>query len=126
MLSVVFLLSLLTLLQLAEIDVELHALKALVENVVAFFYPGESSTIVWAPQMLDSVLTRSLEVILANMKYSTSLNLWILKFLYPWANLDVVGEGFAATCTDEEASKLVEDSAMMAECIIEMLLVDMS
>jgi hypothetical protein len=31
-----------------------------------------------------------------------------------------------ATCTNEEASKLVEASIVMAEHIIEMLLVDMS
>jgi hypothetical protein len=38
----------------------------------------------------------------------------------------VVGEGFMTTCTDEEASKFVEDSAMMEERIVEMLPVDMS
>jgi hypothetical protein len=39
------------------------------------------------------------------MKQSASLTFGILKSLYPWADLDVVGEGFAATCIDEEASK---------------------
>jgi hypothetical protein len=39
----------------------------------------------------------------------------------PRANLDIAGEGFAATCTDEEVSKLVEDSTVMADRIIEML-----
>jgi hypothetical protein len=42
--NVIFLLSLLTLLRLVEIDAELNALKEMVENVVAFFYPGDSST----------------------------------------------------------------------------------
>jgi hypothetical protein len=40
--------------------------------------------------------------------------------------LDAAGESFVATCTDEEASKLVEDSAVMAEYIVETLSVDMS
>jgi hypothetical protein len=31
-------------LQLAESDAELNALKAMVENVIAFFYPGKSSS----------------------------------------------------------------------------------
>jgi hypothetical protein len=37
-----------------------------------------------------------------------------LKSLYPRANLDAAGEGFAVTCTEEEATKLVEDSNVMA------------
>jgi hypothetical protein len=60
------------------------------------------------------------------MKQPVSLTLEILKSLYPWANLDVAGEGFTTTCTEEEASTLVEDSIVMAECIIDTLLVDMS
>jgi hypothetical protein len=44
-----------------------------------------------------------------------------------WKFQDViVGEGFVATCTDVEASKLMEDSTMMADQIIVMLPVDMS
>jgi hypothetical protein len=46
-----------------------------------------------------------------------SLTLRILKSLYPRANLDATDEGFAVTCTDEEALKLVEDSAMMVDRI---------
>jgi hypothetical protein len=34
----------LTPLRLAESDAELNALKAMVDNAVAFFYPGESSS----------------------------------------------------------------------------------
>jgi hypothetical protein len=126
MLSVVFLLSLLTPLWLTEINAELNTLKAMVENVVAFFYLGDSSTAVRAPQMLDNLPTWSWEVILANMKQMNSLTLRILKSLYPRADLDATGEGFTSTYTDEEASKLVEDSAVMTECIVEMLPVDMS
>jgi hypothetical protein len=40
--------------------------------------------------------------------------------------MDLVGEGFAVTCNDEEALKLVEDSAMMVGLVIDMLGVDMS
>jgi hypothetical protein len=60
--------SLLTSLRLTETDAELNALKAMVENAVAFFYPGFSSTAPQAPQMLDGLLTQSREVILANIK----------------------------------------------------------
>jgi hypothetical protein len=60
------------------------------------------------------------------MKQSTNLTLGILKSLYPRADLDVVGEGFAATCSDEEALKLVEDFAVTAGHIVDMLGVDMS
>jgi hypothetical protein len=35
---------LLTLLRLTESDAELNALKAMVENSIAFFYQGDSST----------------------------------------------------------------------------------
>jgi hypothetical protein len=35
--------------------------------------------------------------------------------------LDVVGDGFAVTCTDEEGFKLVEDSALTADRIVEMV-----
>jgi hypothetical protein len=46
--------------------------------------------------------------------------------LYPRADLDAVGEGFAATCNDEEALKLVEDSAKTTSQVVDMLGVDMS
>jgi hypothetical protein len=55
-----------------------------------------------------------------------SLTLEILKSLYPWADLDAAGEGFVATCTDEEALKLLEDSTLTTNDIIEVLPVDMS
>jgi hypothetical protein len=81
MLIVVFLLSLLIPLQLTETDAELNALYAMVENTVSFFYPSDSSTTSRAPQMLDSPLTQSQEVILTNMKQLASLTLGILKSL---------------------------------------------
>jgi hypothetical protein len=43
-----------------------------------------------------------------------SLALRIQKSLYPHADLDAAGDGFAATCNDKEALKLVEDFAVMA------------
>jgi hypothetical protein len=46
--------------------------------------------------------------------------------LYPRDDLDVVGEGFAATCSDDEALKLIEDSVVTAEQIVDMLPVHMS
>jgi hypothetical protein len=60
------------------------------------------------------------------MRQSTNLTLGILKSLYPRADLDVAGEGFAVTCSDEETVKLVEDSAMAVGQIIDMLGVYMS
>jgi hypothetical protein len=48
------------------------------------------------------------------MRKASSLTLGIFKSLYPRANLDVVGEGFAATCSVDKATKLVEDSAVTA------------
>jgi hypothetical protein len=76
--------------------------------------------------MLDSLSTRSHEIILANMRQSVSLTLGILRSLYPQANLDVIGEGFAVTCSDEEALKLVEDFAVTVGQVVGMLGVDMS
>jgi hypothetical protein len=98
----------------------------MMDNVIAFFYPGESSSDIRAPQMLDSLLNRSWEIILMNMWQSVSLTLGILKSLYPGPDLDAAGEGFMATCTDEEALNLVEDSIVIAEQVIDMLGVDMS
>jgi hypothetical protein len=76
--------------------------------------------------MLHSLLKRSREIILTNMRQSASLTLDILKSLYPRADLDVVGEGFAMTCSNEEALKLIEDSAVTAGHDVDMLGVDMS
>jgi hypothetical protein len=47
--------------------------------------------------MLDNMLTRSQEIILANVRQSTSLTLMILMSLYSRADLDAMGEGFAVT-----------------------------
>jgi hypothetical protein len=76
--------------------------------------------------LLDMLLTHSREVILSNMWKASSLTLGILKSLYPRADLDAAGEGFAATCSEDEANKLVEDSTVTAARVIEMLLIDMS
>jgi hypothetical protein len=116
---------LLSLLRLAESDAKLNALKAMVNNAVAFFYLSGSSSNVRAPQMLDSLPTQSREIILANMRQS-ALTLGFLKSLYYWADLDVEGEGFVVTCNDEEALKLAEDSAKTAGQVVDMLGVDMS
>jgi hypothetical protein len=98
--------------KLAESNVKLNALKVMVENAILFFYSGESSTAMHAPQMVESLSTRSWEIILAVMKQLVGLTLGILKSLYPQANLDATGEGFTITCSDVEALKLVEDSAV--------------
>jgi hypothetical protein len=86
--------------RLAESNAELNALKVIVDNAVAFFYPGESSR-ACASQILDNMPIRSWEIILTNMSQSTSLTLRIMKSLYPRADLDAAGEGFTVTCSDE-------------------------
>jgi hypothetical protein len=60
------------------------------------------------------------------MRKVSSLTLGILKSLYPRANLDVAGEGFTMTCSEDEANNLAKDSTVMATQVIEMLPVDMS
>jgi hypothetical protein len=57
------------------------------------------------------------------MKQVVSLTLGILKSLYPHADLDVAGDGFAVTYTDEEGLNLVEDSILTADRIVEMMFV---
>jgi hypothetical protein len=60
------------------------------------------------------------------MRQSASLTLGILKSLYPQADLDVAGEGIAVSCIDEEALKLVKDSAKTTGQDVDMLGVNMS
>jgi hypothetical protein len=98
----------------------------MVKKAVSFFYPKDPSSDAQNPQLLDGLPNWCREVILANMKKATSLIVGILKSLYPRANLDATSEGFAVTCTSKEAFKLVEDSDLMADRIIDMVQIDMS
>jgi hypothetical protein len=59
----------------------------MVDNAVSFFYPTVSSSANRTPEMLDSLSNKSQEIILANMQQSASLNMGILKSLYPRASL---------------------------------------
>jgi hypothetical protein len=59
-------------------------------------------------------------------KISVLWALIILKSLYPLSDLDAAGDGFAMICTSEEALKLVEESALVANRIVDMGPVDMS
>jgi hypothetical protein len=95
-------------------------MKAMVKKVISFFYPKASSSDVRAPQLLDGLLNQC-EVIVANKKQTVSLTLRILKSLYPCVDLDVAGDGFVATCTDEEGLKLVEDTTLTTDRIVEMV-----
>jgi hypothetical protein len=76
--------------------------------------------------MLDSLPTRSQEIILTQTRLSVSLTLGIFKSLYPRADMDVVGEGFVMIYSDEEALKLIEDSVVTVGQVVDMLGVDMS
>jgi hypothetical protein len=40
--------------------------------------------------------------------------------------MDAASEGFAVTCSDEEALKLVEDSTVTARQVVDMIAIDMS
>jgi hypothetical protein len=44
----------------------------------------------------------------------------------PPSDLDAAGEGFAATCSVDDALKLIEDSVVTVEHIVNMLPIDMS
>jgi hypothetical protein len=59
------------------------------------------------------------------MRKVSSLILRILKSIYPRADLDATGEGFAASCTEEEASDLVQSFVETATQVIEIIPVDM-
>jgi hypothetical protein len=76
--------------------------------------------------MVDSLLMRSRDIILTDMRQSASITLRILKSLYSRADLDALGEGFTVTCSNEEALKLVEDFAVTVGHVIDTLGVDMS
>jgi hypothetical protein len=98
----------------------------MVKKAISFFYPNDSSSDARAPQLLDGLPNWCKEVILGNMKQAVSLTVGILKSLYPRADLDVADDGFVATYTNEEGLKRVQDSALMAGRIVDMVPVHMS
>jgi hypothetical protein len=79
-------------------------MKAMVDNVIPFFYPGESSSEACTTQMLYSLPMRSQEIILANMRQPVSLTL----------------------ANNEDALKPIEDSVVTVGQVVDMLGVDMS
>jgi hypothetical protein len=105
----------------AESVAELKALKTIAENVVPYFYPQDSEITRRAPQLLDSLPTRSQDseitrrapqlldslptrsrgLVQSSMPKASSLSLGIVKYLYPDAELELASEGFAATCSNE-------------------------
>jgi hypothetical protein len=93
---------------------------------MAYFFTQYSNTTSWAPELLGMLLTQSREVIASIMKNAWSLTVGILKSLYLKANLDEVGEGFVATCSEEEAVDLVQSFIETMTQVIEMILIDMS
>jgi hypothetical protein len=111
---------------LADVEGKLRTLKALAQNMVDYFYPQDSDTTPRAPELLDMLSTRSREIILSNMRKASNLTLRILMSLYPKADLGAAGEGFAATCMEDEATDLVQGFLEIATQIIEMIPIDMS
>jgi hypothetical protein len=55
------------------------------------------------------------------MLNASCLTLGIFKFLYHRADLGAASEGFAATCTEEEANTLVKSFLKMVTRVIEMI-----
>jgi hypothetical protein len=98
----------------------------MVKKVVSFFYPKDPSSDTRILQLLYGLPNWCQEVILAKMKQAVSLTLGILKSLYPRADLDAAGDDFVATYIGKDALKLVEDSALTVDRIVDMVPVDMS
>jgi hypothetical protein len=101
-------------------------LKAVAENVVAYFHPQDSDMASRTLELLDMLPTRSWEVITSNMRKASSLTLGILKSLYPKADLDATDEGFTATSSEGEATNLVQSFIETATRVTEMIPIDMS
>jgi hypothetical protein len=106
---------------LAVVEAELKTLKTVAENAVKYFYSQDSDAVWQTPELLDQPLTRSREVIHSNMCKASSLTLRILKSLYPKEDLGAGDEGFAPTCTEEEANELVRRFLEMVTWIVEMI-----
>jgi hypothetical protein len=67
------------------------------------------------------VSDKSWELIKKQMLMASSLTLGVLKSLYPHANLDVAGEGFAKDCDQAQAAQLIGDSLQAAAQIFDMI-----
>jgi hypothetical protein len=105
----------------AAAEAELKALKTIAENGVHYFYPKHSDAVQRTPELLDSLPTRSREMVQTNMLKACNLTLAILKSLYPRVDLEAAGEEFAVICSDEEAKDLVKNFLDTATKIVEMI-----
>ena len=90
-------------------------------KVVSYFYSGQAHTASQLPELLTTVPEKTRELMKKRMLRASSLTLGILKSLYPRANLDIAGEGFAKNCEPMQASQLVKDSVAAATEFIEMI-----
>jgi hypothetical protein len=70
--------------------------------------------------------TQPREVIICNMRNVSWLTLGILTSMYLKAEIGAVGEGFAATCSEDEAYNLVQSFLETVTRMIEMIPIDMS
>ena len=91
------------------------------EKVVSYFPSDQAHAASQVPELLSAVPDKTQEQMKKRMLKASSLTLGILKSLYPRANLDVAGEGFAKDCESAQASRLVKDSVAAATEIIEMI-----
>jgi hypothetical protein len=104
----------------AAAEDELRVLKTMAENIVEYFYPKHADAKQRVPELMDALPTQSREIIQKNMLKASSLTLAILKSLYPRADLVATSEGFATTCTREEADALVASFLDTVDKIVEM------
>ena len=105
----------------AAAELELSSLRTAAEKVVSYFHSGQAHTASQVPKLLAAVPNKTRELMKKRMLKASSLTLGILKSLYPHANLDVAGEGFAKDCEPARASQLVKDSVTAATEIIEII-----
>jgi hypothetical protein len=96
----------------------------MVDKAVAFFYQGESSEVPHPPDARQSAhkfsRNYSCQYEVVNESNSQDFEVSI-----PRADLDSTGKGFMVTCSNEEALKLIKDSAVIVGQVVEMLGVDM-
>jgi hypothetical protein len=86
---------------------ELKALKTITENVVQYFYLRDSEVVRRAPQAAGLTAHSVPGGDPLELSETSRLTLGILKYLYPKVDLGAANEGFAATCTEEDANELV-------------------
>jgi hypothetical protein len=105
----------------AAAELELSSLRTAAEKVVSYFYSDQAHAASQVPELLSAAPDKARELMKKKMLRASSLTLGVLKSLYPRANFDIAGEGFAKDCEPARAAQLVKDSVAAATEIIEMI-----